>query len=439
MKSYKAIPQKISFKVAISIVIANMIGTGVFTSLGFQLEGISSIFSILLLWFLGGIIAICGALTYAELGSTLPRSGGEYHFLNDLLHPALGFLGGWVSITVGFSAPTALASITMGKYLAQVFPEYINPTYIAASLVVLLTFIHAYSKKTGGYFQLYFTIIKIVLIVLFIGFALTISNPQSISILPKYEDWQTIFTPAFAVSLIYVSYAYTGWNAASYIIGEITNPQKNFLKILFFGTLIVMILYIMLNYAFLYTASITDLKGQLEIGYISGTKVFGVFGGKIMALLLSILLISTTSAMVFAGPRVNQVMGEDMKALRFLAVITKNGVPRNAIFFQGILTLVFIFSATFEKVLVYSGLSLSIITVLTVGSLFILRRRIKKENIKQSYKLWAYPIPPIIFLTLNIYIIIFLFIEKTQESILSLSTMLLGLLIFWLYNQKKYN
>ena len=285
-------------------------------------------------------------------------------------------------------------------------------------------------KRTGGNFQFVFTILKVVLIIIFIACALLVEVPQQLEILPQVQDWEALFTPAFAVSLIYVSYAYTGWNAAAYLIGEIRNPQKYFFKILLSGTVIVTLLYVFLNYSFLYTVPIAALKGKLEIGYISGEAIFGNVGGKIIAITLALLLISTTSAMIFAGPRVNQVMGEDFKMLRWLGLVTKNGIPRNAIIFQAVLTIIFIFSATFDKVLVYAGLSLNIITVLTVASLFILRRRVRREAIVQPYRLWAYPIPPLIFLSINLYTIIFIFIERTNEAFWSLITMGIGLLIF---------
>ena len=152
---------------ATSIVIANMIGTGVFTSLGFQAAGIKSVFVLLLLWVIGGAMSLCGALCYGEVGAALPRSGGEYHYLAKIFHPLMGFFSGWVSSTVGFAAPVALAAMALGSYASRVFP-FINSMLLASSVVVILTIIHSSDIKFGSRFQNVFTTGKIFLITIFI-------------------------------------------------------------------------------------------------------------------------------------------------------------------------------------------------------------------------------------------------------------------------------
>jgi APA family basic amino acid/polyamine antiporter len=244
---------KIGFYTAISLVIANMIGTGVFTSLGFQLFDIHSVFSILILWLLGGIISFCGALVYGELGSAIPRSGGEYVYLSTLMHPAVGFMSGWVSSTVGFAAPVALASMALGTYVNKIIPE-INITICALSVVTIITLVHSLNLKIGSGVQKTLTFLKVVVIVGFIiaGFIHTPSH--EITIAPQTTSMNEIFSAGFWVSLIYVSYAYSGWNAASYLAGDMENPQKNLPKALLLGTLIVTVIYVLLNFIFLYSA-----------------------------------------------------------------------------------------------------------------------------------------------------------------------------------------
>ena len=196
-----------------AVVIANMVGTGVFTSLGFQLLDIQSPFVLIMLWVVGGFTALCGALTYAELGSALPRSGGEYNFLTEIYHPAAGFVSGWVSATIGFAAPTALAAITFGTYLASVFPA-LSPALLASALLVSLTFVHASTRRNSGKVQRVFTAIKLALILGFCFLAwVLVDEPQQISFLPASGDGELLFSGAFAISLIYVNYAYSGWNA----------------------------------------------------------------------------------------------------------------------------------------------------------------------------------------------------------------------------------
>ena len=364
---------RFSLFTAMSVVIANMIGTGVFTSLGFQLQDIQSPFALLMLWLVGGITALCGALSYAELGAALPRSGGEYTFLSRTYHPMAGFISGWVSASIGFAAPTALAAITFGAYLSKVF-EFLNPTWLACGLVILLSVIHAGSRRNSGLFQRLFTSIKVGLILVFCVAAISlVTDPQPVRIIPHWSDTSDLLSSAFAVSLIYVSYAFTGWNAATYITSELSDPQRDLPKILGGGTLVVMLLYLGLNYVFLYAAPMEEMVGQLEVGYIAAQHIFGPLGADIMGITLALLLISTVSAMVLAGPRVLQVIGEDYALFRFLGKKNEHGIPTPAIYFQGILTLLFILSGSFESILVFAGFTLGLNTFLAVAGVFILR------------------------------------------------------------------
>ena len=421
--------QKIGLATAFSIVVANMIGTGVFTSLGFQITEIKSVFALLMLWLIGGLIALSGALSYGELAAALPRSGGEYHFLSKIYHPILGFLAGWVSILVGFAAPTALAAMAMGSY-AQSFVPFAYPGVFAIFMVVVISLIHSFQIRIGGQFQRIVTFLKIALIIFFIFSGVFIGEPQSLRILPRISDWQQVFSYSFAVSLIFVSYAFSGWNASVYITDEIKDPEKNIPWSLILGTFTVTILYFLLNFVFLYTSPLSALEGKIEIGFISATNIFGESGGKIMALVITLLLVSTLSAMIWIGPRVTMVMGEDYRILRFLSRKNKYGVPVIAIWIQTGITMVLIISSTFEEVLVYAGFVLNIFTLLSVIGVFILRMR--HRDLPRPYKVWGYPITPVFFILLSLWTLTYLMIDRTTESILGLITVLSGILIYLL-------
>ncbi len=275
----------------ISVVVANMVGTGVFTSLGFQLLGIQSPFALMMLWLVGGLTALCGALTYAELGANLPRSGGEYNFLSRLYHPCAGFISGCVSATVGFAAPVALAAMTFGAYLTAVFPE-LSRTWAATLLVIGLTITHCLSRQTSSNVQQIFTALKLVLILLFCAvIAIWGNSPQQLNFAPQPGDEKLLFSGAFAVALIYVNYAYTGWNAATYVTGELDNPQRNLPIVLFVGTTLVMLLYLMLNATFLSAAPASSLEGKLEVGVIVAESALGPEAGRAMGAVLALLLI----------------------------------------------------------------------------------------------------------------------------------------------------
>ncbi len=426
---------KIGFYTAISLVIANMIGTGVFTSLGFQLINIHSVFSILVLWLLGGVISLCGALVYAELGVTFPKSGGEYVYLSKLIHPFVGFLSGWVSSTVGFAAPVALASVALGTYVNVIFPQ-VNITVCALAVVGLITVIHATNLKSGSSFQKILTLLKIIFIILFIAAGFCCTPAHVVSILPEVNWEDEIFSKWFWIGLIYVSYAYSGWNAASYLAGDMHDVKKDLPKALIIGTLIVTAIYVLLNYVFMYSTPASELAGVLEIGHVSASHIFGEYFGKFMSLVIAFLLISSISAMIMAGPRIIKSMGDDVPMLNFLAITNKNNVPYIAVILQSSITVILILTSQFESVLTFVGFSLSIFTFLTVMSVFILRSR-KIEN--TSYKTWGYPITPILFLALNGFTIYFVFINKTEESLWGLLNLLIGGAIYIIGKQFSKN
>lgn len=426
--------KQVGFYTAVSLVIANIIGTGVFTSLGFQVGEIDSVFSIMFLWVLGGVIALCGALTYAELASAMPHSGGEYYYLSRLYHPALGFLGGWISLFVGFSAPVALASIAFAKYFSSVVPA-LDSNHIAAGIVVLITLVHSYKVKTGSAFQVVFTAVKLVLIVVFVIAGFSIDNPQDITLIPESRDWSLIFSSAFAVSLIYVSYSYSGWNAAVYIASEIKNPRRNLPLALISGTVVVLILYALINFVFLYASPMQDLAGKLEIGHVTATAIFGKTGGDIMSMVISLLLVSMISAMVFVGPRVIQAMAKDIFYLKFFSEVTKRGAPARAIFFQFVITIVFIYTSTFEAVMKYAGFVLNLSTLITVIGLFVHRYKNRNDRVEGVYRTVGYPFVPIIFVLLNLWILVSLMMNETTESLYGLITVLIGLIFYFISNK----
>ncbi|MBA3683514.1 MAG: amino acid permease [Bacteroidetes bacterium] len=425
---------KIGFNTAVSIVIANMIGTGVFTSLGFQVLGIESGFAIIMLWVVGGVLALCGALTYGEIGSAFPESGGEYNYLSKLYHPAVGFVSGWVSVTVGFAAPIAAASMALGSYVNKVYPT-VNPVILALSIIAIITLIHSINLKAGSLFQRVFTIVKVVCILMFIGFGLFHIPQHTVSFKADTSAWNDIFSKGFAISLIYVTYAYSGWNAASYISGEIKNAQRNLPRALFVGTLIVMGIYTLLNYVFLYSVPIPELKGVLEVGYLSANKIFGVQVGQFMSLIIALLLVSTISAMILAGPRVMKSMGTDIKGLKFFAISNKNNVPYVAIIFQSIIAVALVLTSSFQSLITYVGFTLNLFTFLTVLGIFILRY--KHKHIKTSYKTFLYPITPLLFLSIILFILTYIMIEKPVESLYGLGTVALGLIFYFITNKKE--
>ena len=406
-----------------------MIGTGVFTSLGYQLVNIQSVFPLMMLWIVGGVVALCGTLVYSELGAALPRSGGEYHLLSRIIHPSIGFGAGIVSATVGFTAPAVLAAMALGSYLSAVIPG-LDQTLIAAIVILGFHGLHMMSVTWGTKFQDGSTAIKIGLILIFIAFGLFMDAPQSISIWPKLGDGAVMLSSGFAVSLVWVSYAYTGWNSAVYVAGEIHDPKQNISRSMLMGTAFVMVLYILLNYVFLYSAPTDAMVGQVEVGYISGIRIFGKMGAKIIGIGISILLLSTVSSYVYIGPRIMQIMGEDHAFIGFLKEKNSDEIPLNAFWVQLGISFLFILKSSFEQVLMYAGISLIITTTLTVISLFILR--INEPDLDRPYKVWAYPFTPMIYLIINCWILFYSFRESTFEFMVGIGIITTSIALYYL-------
>ncbi len=421
-----------SFKpsVAAAIVIANMVGTGVFTSLGFQLVEIRSAPVLLALWAVGGLAALCGAMSYAELGAALPRSGGEYNFLSRIFHPAAGFISGWVSATVGFAAPTALAAMTFGSYLSAVFPS-LSPLWLATGLIVLLTVAHSTSHRGSGGTQRWLTYLKILLVLGFSGLALFFNDSgQQTAFAPAPGDGALLLSGAFAVSLIYVNYAYSGWNAATYISGELESPQRNLPTVLIASTGAVCLAYLLLNYVFLAVAPMEAMVGKVEVGYVAAGYAFGKAGAAIMGILLALLLVSTVSAMILAGPRVLQSIGEDFAVFRPLARVNRDGIPVTAILTQGSVALLFLWSASFDRILVFAGATMALNTFFTVLGLFVLRWR--QPDLPRPFRVVLYPLPPLIFLTITGWTLLYIVLQRPVEALISAGIVASGAVFYWL-------
>jgi APA family basic amino acid/polyamine antiporter len=419
---------KIKFPTALSVVIANMIGTGVFTSLGYQLPAISDFSAIIALWLVGGVVALFGAFAYSELGAALPRSGGEYNFLSEIYHPSVGFLSGWVSATIGFAAPIAAASWALGKYFSTVIPGY-SPQMIGAVVIILVTAVQCINYAIGGGFQTVATALKVILIIVFIIFGLLCACNTHISIVPTAQTYKDVFSAPFAISLVYVSFAYSGWNASSYIAGEVDNPKRNIPLSILVGTLLVTLLYIMINYVFLRTAPVEEMKGVNEVAFISAKYIFGDNGAKLISLIISILLVSTISSMVIVGPRVIQMIGEDYSIFKVLSRKNSNGIPVVAIVSQSVIALILLFTSSFEMIITYISFTLSIFTTLTVLGVFILR--IRRPDLERPYHTWGYPVTPAIFLILNCWFMYFVLRGKPTAALIGFGVLALGLIVYF--------
>src|ERR1051326_727626 len=383
-------PRTIGFVTACGIVIANIIGTGVFTSLGFQLENIQSGFGLLMLWIVGGIAALCGALCYGELSAALPRSGGEYHFLSRIYHPALGFMAGFVSATVGFAAPIAITAMAFGTYCAGVLGRG-SPVLLSFAIVWLVALFHFGNLRVGSMFQNLWTLLKLLLIAALVVAGFLAAGKQPISFFPAPGDTMSSFCGPFAVAPFVVMYSYCGWTTAGSITGEIKRPEKNVPRSLLVGTITVIATYVLLNGIFLATTPREEMRGQIEVGLIAGKHIFGAAGGRIVGAIICLGLVSSISSMTWIGPRVTMSMGEDHWLLRLLGHKNRDGVPLNAIAVQLLIVNLLLLTRSFEGVVQYIQFSLLLCSLLTVAGTIVLR--VTRPQLPRPYGVWAYPLP----------------------------------------------
>jgi APA family basic amino acid/polyamine antiporter len=424
---------RVSVVVAAAIVVADMIGVGVFTSLGFQVKDIPSGFVILLLWAVGGIVALCGVFSYGELGAMFPRSSGEYNFLSRAWHPAFGFMAGFVSATVGFAAPVALAAMALGEYGKNVVPGA-EPLLLALCAVWLVSFVQLGGIRHSSAFQLLSTVLKIVLIVGFLIAGFVLGEPQPVSFAPHIADFGYVTSAPFAIGLVFVMYSFSGWNAATYIIGEMHDARRNLPRAMLAGTSIVVVLYLALNAAFLHAAPVEKLAGQIDVARIAGSYIFGETGGRVVSAMICIGLVSSISAMMWIGPRVTMTMGEDIAVLAIFARRTGEGAPRYAILFQLAVATLMLFTRSFEQVLDFIQFALLFCSFFTV--LGVIKLRITQPNLPRPYRAWGYPVSPVVFLLVTLFMMYYLAVERPLQSLLGALTMISGLLIYTLLRKK---
>lgn len=419
--------RQLGLATATLIVVASMIGTGVFTTTGVLLQDIGSPAVVLVGWALGGLIAMCGAWTYGELLAAFPSNGGEYRLLGKLFHPAAGFVAGWISLLVGFSAPIAASARAFGEYVHAIWPGV--PVLGAGVLLIAsASLLHASHVKGGARAQNLFALLKAALIIGFI--VLGVGMVETQALLPTCESsmGDSLLSPSFAVGLIFISFAYSGWNGAAYVAGEVRAPTRTLPRALALGTGFVTLLYVALNAVFLASAPPSDLAGKVEVGHIAATRLLGGDAGRFISGLIALALVSSASAMIMVGPRVYEAMGEDYRRLRFLRFRPERGGPATSIALQALLATVMLLTASFGALLTYIGVTLSISTALTVGGVLVLRRRQDRPGSRPGPGRTS--LPAVLFIGFSIWMIVFTLVERPLAVLCSGLTIAGGLAVY---------
>lgn len=426
-------PNRIRLPAAVALVAGTMIGTGVYGSLGFQVAAVPSAFPILLLWVLGGVLAWCGAVNYAELTAALPRSGGEYHLLGRVYHPGIGFLSGWISLTVGFPAPAAVSAVFFANYAASATgwrfgSPQMTMGVLALGVLAAMTVLHLVSVRTSGRGQTLLTVVKTLMVAGLAVSGFLVEDPAVTRFWPQPGDGALMAQPGYAVSLIFMLYAYSGWNAACYIAGEVENPGRTVPRALILGTLLVTILYTGLNAAFLYSTPLSALSGQADVGFVAAGHILGSNGARLVAGLIAAGLVSSISGLLWAGSRVAQVMGQDHPLMAPLALTNSRGVPWFAVLFQGILAAGLILGANVPQILACTEFSLNLVLVLTVWG--VIHLRWQEPALPRPYCAWGYPWTTGLFLVMMTFVLAWILMNRHLESLLGLANAVLALVVY---------
>jgi APA family basic amino acid/polyamine antiporter len=445
--SEQKLQRKLGLFPATNIVIANMIGAGIFTTSGLLMKGLNDPVLMIILWAVGGLIAICGALAYGELGAAMPGAGGEYLFLSKLYHPLFGFLSGWVSFIVGFSAPIAASAMGFSEYFCRAVPslpvwlsssgilnEFWIKKLISISIILIFTFIHYRGIKTGARIQNILTFLKVllILVLLFAGFSSGRGSFENFArekiVNPGFAGWKTI-----GLSLMWIMFAYSGWNASTYLGAEIKNPLKILPRSLLYGTGIVILLYLGINILYVYGINPEQMKGVISVGGLTMGNLFGKSAEVLFSLLIAFALFSSLSAFIIIGPRVYYSMANDGLFFRSVAKIhTKFGVPSNSILLQCLIACILVLSGSFEQVLTYMGFALGIFPILAVIGVFKLRYKYRN-----GLKLPGYPVTQIIYIATGLLILILSFLERPVESSIALLIVIIGVPAYYFF--KRYS
>lgn len=431
-------PRTYGFWTGTFVVAASMVGSGILMTPGQTLVATQSPSALFLLWTLGGVMALCGALTVAELGASLPHAGGDYVFVREAFGSAWAFVFGWCCLMFTFAGPIALIAVLTVQYVAPPsFPSSGTIGYlIATAIIIVFTVLHSIGQRQSAWVQNLTTSIKLGIFVLFalVGFfsgggdfgnfssGLAVGAKGGLSIL--------------AINLTYALYSYSGWNGAAYLAGEIREPEKNLPRSLIFGSLLVTALYLMMNALYVYAISPAEFGALTTeearvVAWRTGERLFGGNVSRILSIVFGVGMLATISALLFTGPRIAYMMARDGLMPSAMGWLDPRGnTPLFATMLQAALAVGLLWSGSFEKVLDFTSIGLTALCGLTVASIFPLRMR---ADWPAKYRTPFYPIPPIVFLVMTGFTVVLATYGAPDTGGLSILSILLGFPLYYLY------
>jgi APA family basic amino acid/polyamine antiporter len=426
----KTLKRSLGYFSLTNVVVGDMIGAGIFTTSGLLLAQLHDPKLLLLLWGVGGAMALFGALSYGELGARFPRAGGDYAFLSELYSPLVGFLSGWVSFFVGFSAPVAASSLAFSEYLVRSLPGWegmeqlaMYKKLIAIGIILVFTLIHYYGLRSGSRVQNLLTVIKVALIAVFVAVGFLFGKgtlehfTTPLSVMVERADPKSI-----GLALMWIMFAYSGWNASTYLGSEVIQPVRNIPRSLITGTMIVTILYLLLNTLYIYALPAEEMKNVISIGGLTANNLFNRSLDQFFSLFIAVILLSAISVLTIIGPRVYYAMAESGHFFPMAKRINRSNVPGVSILMQSGLAIVFIASGTFDQIITLLSFSLGIFPILAVMGIFKLR--IRGESV---IRMPGYPLLPALFIIFSLVILVLAYLERPVESSIAVGIILVGI------------
>ncbi len=407
------------------LVIANMVGAGVFTTSGFAIEGLGSPGRVVWAWVVGGVIALAGVLSYGQLARIMPESGGEYLYLSRAAHPLLGFVAGWVSLVAGFTGAIALAATAFEGYVlpAQLRPSWLPADALAIMVVVAGGMSHGIKPRGGAVLQNAIVVLKLCLFLGFLSLA-AFQLPTDVwqgKALPDATTGIWATSAAFATALVWISLSYSGFNAAVYVAGEAKDPKSTVPKAMLMGTCIVLVLYVLLNAVFVYAPPTEQIVGKPDVAAVAAHWLGGRYAATFVRVLIAISLLTSVSSMMMAAPRVYAKMADDGLLPRFLRL--REDAPRQAVTAQVVLAIIYILVSSLRGLLSYLGLTLSLCAVLSVGCLFL-------PSVRQRPHRWMSFGPAILYIICTMTAVVIMAFDDPSQMLGTAVTFALGILVY---------
>jgi basic amino acid/polyamine antiporter, APA family len=438
---------------AVMLIAGDMIGTGIFISTGAIAETLPTPGGVLLVWLFGGLLALAGALTCAELSASMPYAGGDYNYIREAYGRLMGFLSGWSSFLVTFSGAIAFLAVILNGFVAFFFPALgsedvifsiplpwipisaTRGTLFSIAVVLVLSGLHCFGVRQGTFMQNALTIMKIgaLLAIIILGALFGAGDTRHFQ--PLF-DWDKIGNSSlFGAAFIPVIFAYSGWNAITYIAGEVKDPEENLPRALLYGVSLVIALYLAINAVYIYAVPVTEMKGALRMSEVATTALFGYKTSALITAIITVSILGALNVVTMIGPRIYYAMAKDGVFFQRLTYVHPQfNTPTKAIMLQALWSCLLILTNTWGTLFTYVSVVITLFSAFTIGSVIVLRW--KRPDLKRPYKVWGYPIVPLVFVLVHLWIVWGSVTEKPKESLIGLFIVCLGIPAYLLWRSR---